>query len=400
MDFISKRIKNLSESETLAMTRLSRELKAQGHDVINLSIGEPDFNTPEFVKEAGKKAIDDNITHYPPVPGYEELRKAICKKLKRDNNLDYEPAQIIASTGAKQSLINVLLSVIDDGDEVIVPTPYWVSYKEMVKIAGGTMINIPAKIETDFKVTPEQVENAITKKTKAILFNSPSNPTGSVYSKEEMEAIANVLAKHPHILIISDEIYEHINFLGKHESFAQFENVRDRVVLINGVSKGFAMTGWRLGFAAASVDIAKACNKIQGQFTSGTCSISQMAALAAFETDPNEVEEMKVMLDAFKERRNLVLSLLDEIPGIITNKPNGAFYIFPDVSSFYGKSVDGMTIENSADLCMYLLNEKYIALVPGSAFGDPDCIRLSYATSNDILIEAMKRLKEGLAKLK
>ena len=400
MEILSKRIRNLSESETLAMTRISRELKALGNDVIALSIGEPDFNTPDFVKEAAKKSIDENYTHYSPVPGYMELREAISKKFKRDNNLDYSPEQIVVSTGAKQSIANAVLCLVDPGDEVIVPTPYWVSYKEIIKLAEAVEINIPATIEQDFKVTAEQIEKAITPKTKLIMFNSPCNPTGSVYTKEELKAIAEVVAKYPNIYIISDEIYEHINFVGKHESFAQFDFIYDKVITVNGVSKGFAMTGWRLGFIGAPKNIASACNKFQGQFTSGTCSISQRAAIAALEADPKQLKEIKDMLIAFRERRDLVLKLLNDIPGVITNIPNGAFYIFPNISYYFGKSDGETVINNSKDLCMYLLNKEFVALVPGEAFGSPDCVRISYATSKDVLSEAVRRIKEGLSKLK
>ena len=400
MEILSKRIRNLSESETLAMTRISRELKALGNDVIALSIGEPDFNTPDFVKEAAKKSIDENYTHYSPVPGYMELREAISKKFKRDNNLDYSPEQIVVSTGAKQSIANAVLCLVDPGDEVIVPTPYWVSYKEIIKLAEAVEINIPATIEQDFKVTAEQIEKAITPKTKLIMFNSPCNPSGSIYTKEELKAIAEVIAKYPNIYIISDEIYEHINFVGKHESFAQFDFIYDKVITVNGVSKGFAMTGWRLGFIGAPKNIASACNKFQGQFTSGTCSISQRAAIAALEADPKQLKEIKDMLIAFRERRDLVLKLLNDIPGVITNVPNGAFYIFPNISYYFGKSDGETVINNSKDLCMYLLNKEFVALVPGEAFGSPDCVRFSYATSKDVLREAVRRIKEGLSKLK
>lgn len=399
MTVLSQRILSLSESETLAMTRKSRELQAEGHDVINLSIGEPDFNTPEFIKDAAKKALDDNHTHYPPVPGFQDLREAICRKLKRDNGLDYKPDQIVVSTGAKQAIANLVLCLVDPGDEVLVPTPYWVSYKELIKLAEGIEVNIYATIEQDFKVTPSQIENAITPKTKLIMFNSPCNPTGSVYTKEELEGIANVLAKFPHVFIMSDEIYEHINFKSKHESFAQFEAIRERVITINGVSKGFAMTGWRIGYLAGPKFIADACNKFQGQITSGTCSIAQKASIIALDTDPSNIPELKYMLSAFKERRDLVLELLNEIPGIKTNIPDGAFYIFLHVKHFFGKSDGIITVNNGTDLCMYILNKVYVALVPGDAFGDPNCIRISYATSNEKLKEAVARIKKALADL-
>jgi aspartate aminotransferase len=396
---LSDRINLLAESETLAMTRISRELQSQGKDVINLSIGEPDFNTPDFIKEAGKAAIDENFSHYTPVPGYLDLRQAICKKFKRDNNLDYSPDQIVVSTGAKHSLMNVVLAIVNPGDEVIVPIPYWVSYKEMIKFAGGVEVNIAATIEHDFKITAKQLDATITPKTKLFMFNSPSNPTGSIYHKHELEALAKVMEKHPHVLILSDEIYEHINFAGKHESFGQFEALKDRVVTVNGVSKGFAMTGWRIGFIGAPLYIAQACVKLQGQFTSGTSSIAQKAALAALNADPKEMKEMKAMLSKFKERRDLLLELLKEIPGVKTNVPDGAFYVFPDVSSFYGKSDGTTTIKNGADLCNYILYSVFVALVPGSAFGDNDCIRISYATSNEVLIEAVRRIKIALSNL-
>lgn len=400
MTTLANRINYLAESETLAMSRKSRELKAEGHDVINLSLGEPDFNTPDYIKVAAKEAIDLNFTFYPPVSGYEDLRKAICIKLKRDNNLDYEPNQIVVSTGAKQSIANVMLSLVNPGDEVLVPAPYWVSYKEIVKVAEGKSVFIPATIENNFKITPEQLEAAITPKTKVLIYSSPCNPTGSVYSREELEKIAQVMVKYPGITIIADEIYEHINFIGKHQSICQFDYIKDQVVLINGVSKGYAMTGWRIGFIAAPVAIAKACDKLQGQFTSGASSIAQRAALTAFITDPGATPDMKTMQQAFRERRDLMLKLLAEIPGMKVNHPDGAFYIFPDISSFFGKSDGKTTITNSNDLCMYLLNTVFVALVPGDAFGDPHCIRFSYATSMDKLTEAVRRIKEALARLR
>jgi aspartate aminotransferase len=399
-EFLSKRVKNLSESATLKMTQKSRELKEQGFDVIALSIGEPDFNTPSDVKEAAKKAIDNNFTHYTPVPGYADLRKAISEKFKRDNNLDYSPAQIVVSNGAKQSLANIMFSLINPGDEVIIPSPYWVSYPAIVNMADGITVEVPTGIDTDFKITADQLEAAITDKTKALLYSSPCNPSGSVYSKEELKAIADVIARHKNIFIVADEIYEFINFKSKHESIAQFENIKDRVITVNGVSKGYAMTGWRIGYIGAPLEIAKACNKIQGQYTSGAGSISQMAALKACLINPIESEEMRQMVRAFIGRRDLVCTLLKEIPGIKTNIPDGAFYVFPDVSSFYGKSNGNYKIENSTDLCMYLLETAYVALVPGEAFGNPDCIRISYATSNDVLMEAVKRIKLALAELK
>lgn len=396
MDFLSDRIKNLEESATLAMTRKSRELQCKGLDIINLSIGEPDFNTPGFIKDAAKKALDENYTHYPPVPGYQELREAICLKLKRDNNLDYKPAQIVVSTGAKQSLANCVLSVVNPGDEVIVPAPYWVSYSELVKLAEGLPVYVIAGIESDFKITPAQLEAAITKRTKLLMFNSPCNPTGSVYTQEELNGLADVLLKYPQVFIISDEIYEYINFSGKHHSLASFDGLKDRVALVNGVSKGYAMTGWRLGYMAAHPAIAEACNKMQGQMTSGTCSIAQRAAIDAMLRNPGDTPELLEMVSAFRKRRDLLLELLNEIPGLKTNIPDGAFYIFPDVTEYYGKSDGNTTIRNGDDLCMYLLEKACTALVPGSAFGDPACIRFSYATSDDRLILAAQRIKEAL----
>jgi aspartate aminotransferase len=399
MNFLSDRINQLAESETLAMTRRSRELRAQGFDVINLSIGEPDFNTPENVKEAAKLAIDQNYTHYTPVPGYPELRQAIANKLKRDNNLVYTPEQIVVSTGAKQSLANAILCLVNPGDEVLIPTPYWVSYKEMIKLADAKGVFIEGKIDHDFKVTPTQVEAAITPKTKLFMFSSPCNPTGSVYSREELKALADVFERHPQVFIISDEIYEHINFLGHHESIAQFESVRDRVIIINGVSKGFAMTGWRLGYMASTLELAKACDKLQGQITSATCSITQRAAITAIDTDPAQSAEIKNMVQAFHYRRDLALALLKEIPGLKTNVPDGAFYLFPEVVKYYGKSYEGRTIHSASDLCDYLLDTAYVAIVPGVAFGSIDCIRISYATSEDSLREAIRRIATALAKL-
>ncbi len=397
MDPVSARLASLSPSETLAMSQKSNELKAQGFDVINLSVGEPDFYTPDHIKEAAKKAIDDNFSFYTPVPGYMDLRKAICEKLQRENNLTYTPEQIIVSGGAKQSVCNVLLSVVGPGDEVIVPTPAWVSYFEMVKLAEGKNIVVKAGIDQDFKITADQLEAAITPATKAIILCSPSNPTGSVYSKEELEALANVLAKYPKIIIIADEIYEHINYVGKHESIAQFKNVRDRVAIINGVSKAYAMTGWRIGFMAAPLWLAKACNKLQGQYTSGASSIAQKAAVAAYTGSQECVAEMR---EAFDRRRKLVIKLAKEIDGFKVNIPNGAFYLFPDVSSYFGKSHEGVTIKDSADLAMFILEKGMVATVGGTAFGAPECLRFSYATSDEQLVEAMRRIKETLALLK
>ena len=397
---LANRIQYLAESETLAMSRKSRELKAEGHDVINLSLGEPDFFTPDYIKNAAKAGIDQNFTFYSPVAGYEDLRKAICVKLKRDNNLDYDPNQIVVSTGAKQSIANVMLSLINPGDEVLVPAPYWVSYKEIIKVAEGKAVFIPASIENNFKVTPQQLEAAITPKTRMLIYSSPCNPTGSVYTREELKGIAEVIFKYPEITIIADEIYEHINFVGKHESICQFDFIKDRVVLINGVSKGYAMTGWRIGFIAAPLAIAKACDKLQGQFTSGASSIAQRAALTAFITEPSSTSDMAIMQKAFRERRDLMLKLLAEIPGIKLNHPDGAFYIFPDISWYFGKSDGTITIKNANDLCMYLLNKVFVALVPGDAFGDPNCLRFSYATSTDKLTEAARRIKAVLGELK
>lgn len=399
MEILSNRILNMAESETLAMTAKARELKAQGKDVISLSIGEPDFNTPDAVKEAAKKAIDDNFTHYPPVPGYPDLREAICTKFKRDNNLDFKPEQIVVSTGAKQSIYQLVQCLVNPGDEVIIPTPFWVSYKEIVRVAEGKCVYVKTKIENDFKVTPQQLEEAITPRTKLIMFSSPSNPTGMLYTKGELKAIADVVAKHDNIFIMADEIYEHINFVGKHESIAQFENVRDRVITVNGVAKGFAMTGWRIGFIAAPTVIAKACNKLQGQVTSATCSIAQKATVCAMLMDPATSPDIINMRNIFQKRRDMVYKLLCDIPGVKVRLPQGAFYFFPEVSSYYGKSYGEYKINNSTDLAMYLLNEANVATVMGSAFGDDNCIRLSYATSEELLVEALRRIKEALLKL-
>ncbi len=400
MELLSNRVLSMSESETLAMTRIARELKASGKDVISLSIGEPDFNTPEVVKEYAKKAIDDNYTHYPPVSGYQDLKEEICKKLLRDNNLEYKPEQIVVSTGAKQSIANSVLALINPGDEVIIPTPYWVSYKEIVKLAEGNAVFIRCKFENDFKVTAQQLEQAITSKTKLIMFSSPSNPTGMVYTKEELQSIADVVSKYPNIIVMSDEIYEHINFEGKHESLSQFDNIKEQVITVNGVAKGFAMTGWRVGFIAAPLFIAKACDKLQGQITSATCSIAQRATIKAMQLDPKSDESIIAMRNTFKERRDMMYKLLKDIPNIKVNMPQGAFYFFPEIKSYFGKSFEKYTINNSNDLCMYLLYEANVALVAGDAFGDPDCIRLSYANSMELLKEAVRRIKEKLALLK
>jgi len=393
---LSNTINNLSESETLAMTRISRELIAEGKDVINLSIGEPDFDTPQFIKDAAKKAIDENYTHYTPVPGYPELRKAISTKFKRDNNLDYSLEQIVVSTGAKHSLANVALSILNVGDEVILPAPFWVSYKEIVKLAGAKTVSIPTTIENDFKVTAADIERVITPKTRMIWFSTPCNPSGSVYSKEELESIAQLIKDYPNILIVSDEIYEHISFTGKHESIAQFDYIKDQVITVNGVSKGYAMTGWRIGYIGAPKWIADACTKMQGQFTSGTSSISQKAAQAALEADSSCTLEMR---KTFEKRRDLVVSLMKEIPELKLNNPKGAFYVFPDVTSYFGKTDGEIVINNATDLTMYLLNKGLVALVSGDAFGDPNCMRFSYATSEDILIKAIDRIKNTLALL-
>ena len=400
MEILSNRILDMAESETLAMTAKARELKAQGKDVISLSIGEPDFDTPETVKEAAKQAIDDNFTHYPPVPGYADLREAVCTKFKRDNNLDFKPEQIVVSTGAKQSIYQLVQCLVNPGDEVIIPTPFWVSYKEIVRVAGGKCVYVKTTLENDFKVTAAQLEAAITPKTKLIMYSSPSNPTGMLYSKEELKSIAEVVARHENLFVMADEIYEHINFVGKHESLAQFPEVKDRVITINGVAKGFAMTGWRIGFIAAPTVIAKACNKLQGQVTSATCSIAQKATVRAMLMDPATSEDIINMRNTFRARRDMVYKLLCDIPGLKVRLPQGAFYFFPDVSSYYGKSYNGTTIKNSTDMAFYLLNEANVATVMGSAFGDDSCIRLSYATSEDQLREALRRIKEALANLK
>lgn len=396
MTHISDRVQSLSPSQTLAMSQKSNELKAQGVDVINLSVGEPDFNTPDNIKEAAKRAIDENFSFYTPVPGYMSLRKAIVRKLKEENGLDYTPEQIVVSGGAKQSLCNVILSVINPGDEVVIPTPAWVSYVEMVNLAEGKNVTVPATIEQDFKVTPAQLEAAITPKTRLIILCSPSNPTGSVYTRDELQGLVDVLAKHPDVIILADEIYEHINFTGSFTSLASFPEVADRVVIVNGVSKAYAMTGWRIGFIAAPLWIAKATNKLQSQYTSGASSIAQKAAEEAYNGPQQCVEDMRV---AFERRRDLVVSLAREIPGLKVNVPQGAFYLFPEVSSYFGKSYNGRVINNDADLAMYLLEEGHVATVSGEAFCAPGYIRLSYATSDDNIREALRRIKEALAKL-
>ena len=375
MQELAKRIANLNESATIKMAQLTRELKSQGRDIIDLSLGEPDFETPEHIKAAAKKAIDDGFTHYTPVAGYLDVRKAIAEKFMRENGLLYTPEQIVISTGAKQSIINAVLCLVNPGDEVILPTPFWVSYSAMVKLAEGTIVEIPTSIESDFKITPEQLEKAITPKTKLIMFSSPCNPTGTVYTKDELKALAEVVARHENVYIISDEIYEHINFTGQHASMAQFDFIYERVVTVNGLSKAYAMTGWRLGYIGAPLWIAKACDKIQGQYTSATCSITQRAAIAALEGD---VETTLTMKAAFLRRRDLVFQMMQNIKGLKFNNPQGAFYFFPDVSNYFGKTYNGNTINNADDMAMYLLNEGNLSVVTGSAFGDQNCIRFSY----------------------
>jgi aspartate aminotransferase len=397
MAHLSDRINLISESQTIAMARKSRELKAQGIDIISLSLGEPDFATPDVVKQAAIKAINDNFSYYTHVSGYVELREAIAKKFKRDNNLDYTADEIVVSTGAKQSIANAVLCLINPGDEVIVPAPFWVSYLEILKLAGGVPIIINTNIENDFKVTAEQLKQHITPKTRMLMFSTPCNPTGSVYSQSELRAIADVVKQHDELYIMSDEIYEHINFVGGHQSMAQFPDIKDRVITINGVSKGFAMTGWRGGILAAPKWIAQACDKMQGQFTSATSSITQKAMHAAMEMPADATHSMR---DAFKKRRDLVLNLMKDIPGFKTNIPQGAFYVYPEVSSLFGKSYNGFVINNATDLSMFLLDVAHVALVPGAAFGDDSYIRFSYATSEDKLTEACKRIKEAVEKLK
>lgn len=396
MTHLSDRVNLISESQTIAMARKSRELKAQGIDIISLSLGEPDFATPDVVKQAAIKAINDNFSYYTHVSGYVELRQAIAHKFKRDNNLDYSPDDIVVSTGAKQSIANAILCLINPGDEVIIPAPFWVSYLEILKLAGGVPVIIDTTIENDFKITAEELKAHITPKTRMMMFSTPCNPTGSVYSKQELRAIADVVKQHDELYIMSDEIYEHINFVGGHESMAQFPDIKDRVITINGVSKGFAMTGWRGGIMAAPKWIAQACDKMQGQFTSATSSITQKAMHAAMELP---AESTHYMRDAFLKRRNLVLELMKEIPGFKTNTPQGAFYVYPEVSALFGKSYNGFTVNNATDLSMFLLDVAHVALVPGAAFGDDKYIRFSYATSEDKLTEALKRMKEAILKL-
>ena len=397
MTKVSDRLNRLAPSATLAMSQKSGEMKAQGIDVINLSVGEPDFNTPEHIKEAAKRAIDENFSKYSPVPGYVELRKAIADKLKNENGLQYSTNEILVSNGAKQSVCNTVMALVNDGEEVIIPAPYWVSYPQMVKLAGGVPVIVEAGFEQNFKMTPEQLEAAITPKTRMIILCSPSNPTGSVYSAKELEALAEVVKRHDGLYVLADEIYEHINYVGKHSSIAHVDGMRERTIIVNGVSKAYAMTGWRIGFIAAPEWIVKACNKLQGQYTSGPCSVSQKAAEAAYTTSQECVETMR---KAFERRRDLIVELASQIPGLEVNKPEGAFYLFPKCSSFYGKSYEGKTINNSTELAMFLLETGHVATVGGDAFGDPDCFRMSYATSDDNIREAMKRIKETLALLK
>ena len=394
---LSSVLQRFNEPETLKMAKLGRELRAKGIDVIDLSLGEPDFDTPAHIKEAAKKAVDDNYSHYTPVAGYLDLREAVCAKLKRDNDLDYKPENIVVSTGAKQSLANAILAVVDDNEEVIIPTPYWVTYSELVKIARGKVVEVRTTVENGFKITPAELEAAITPKTKMFLFSSPCNPSGAVYSKTELEALAVVFRKHPNIYIISDEIYEYINFVGSHESIAQFDDLKDRIIIINGLSKGFAMTGWRLGYIAANAEVAKGCEKLQGQFTSGATAVTQRAAIVALTGD---LRPSKEMTEEFTRRRKRVLEIIKEVPGVKCFEPEGAFYIFPDVSYYFGKT-DGTTrVANAADFCMYLLNTAHVSSVMGDAFGEPNCVRFSFANSMQNIERAWVRIKDALAKLK
>lgn len=394
---LSNRLNRLAPSATLAMSQKSSEMKAQGVDVINMSVGEPDFNTPDHIKEAAKKAIDENYSRYSPVPGYPDLRKAIVAKLKNENGLEYSVNEILVSNGAKQSVCNTVMALCNDGDEVIIPAPYWVSYPQMAKLAGAEPVIVNAGFEQNFKMTPEQLEAAITPKTRMLILCSPSNPTGSVYSQEELDALAKVILSHEELYVLADEIYEHINYVGKHASIAKAEGMRERTIIVNGVSKAYAMTGWRIGYIAAPEWIVKGCNKLQGQYTSGPCSVSQKAAEAAYTMDQTCVETMR---QAFQRRRDLIVELAKDIPGLEVNVPEGAFYLFPKCSSFYGKACGDKVINNSTDLVMFLLEEGHVATVGGDAFGDPECFRMSYATSDDNIREAMKRIKETLAKLK
>jgi len=394
---LSDRLQRLAPSATLAMSQKSSEMKAQGIDVINMSVGEPDFNTPDHIKEAAKKAVDDNFSRYSPVPGYLDLRNAIAEKLKRENNLDYTVGEILVSNGAKQSVCNTVMALVNDGEEVIIPAPYWVSYPQMVKLAGGTPVIVEAGFDQNFKITPEQLEAAITPKTRMLILCSPSNPTGSVYSRDELAALAEVIKRHDGLFVLADEIYEHINYVGRHESIAQFEGMKERAIIVNGVSKAYAMTGWRIGYIAAPEWIVKGCNKLQGQYTSGACSVSQKAAEYAYTHSQECVEAMR---KAFERRRNLIVRLAKDIPGLEVNEPQGAFYLFPKCSGFYGKRYGGKVIANSTDLAMLLLEEGHVATVGGDAFGDPECFRMSYATSDENIVEAMRRIKETLAKLR
>jgi aspartate aminotransferase len=394
---LSSRLERFSEPETLKMAKLGRELRSQGIDVIDLSLGEPDFDTPEHIKDAARKAVTDNWSHYPPVAGYPELREAICQKFKRDNNLDYKPENIIVSTGAKQSLANAVFAVVDKGDEVIIPTPYWVTYSEIVKLGEGDVKLVRTSIENDYKIKPEELEAAITPKSKLFIFSSPSNPTGGVYSKAELAALAEVFKKHPQIFIISDEIYEYINYVGKHESIAQFPELKDRIIIINGLSKGFAMTGYRLGFIAANPTIVKACEKLQGQFTSGATAVTQRAAITALTAPLDTTWEM---LTEFKARKKRVIELVRAIPGVKLSEPDGAFYVFPDVSAYFGKKDGDETMSNADDLCMYLLNKAHVSTVTGRAFGEPNCIRISFANSMSKIEGGLKRISEAMARLK
>jgi len=394
---LSSLLDRFSEPETLKMAKLGRELRAKGIDVIDLSLGEPDFDTPQHIKDSAKKAVDDNYSHYTPVAGYLDLREAVCTKLKRDNNLDYKPENIVVSTGAKQSLANVILATVDQGDEVIIPAPFWVTYSELVKIAGGIPVILTTQRENKYKITAAELEASITPKSKVFLFSSPCNPSGSVYNKEELKALAEVFEKHPEIFIISDEIYEYINFVGKHESIAQFDAIKDQVIIVNGLSKGYAMTGYRLGYIAANADVAKACEKLQGQFTSGTNAVTQRAAIDALVGDQAPTH---AMTKEFERRKKRVLELISEVPGWKLAEPDGAFYVFPQVDAYFGKSDGTQTIENADDLCMYLLNTAHVSTVTGRAFGTPDCIRLSFANSLEKIEEAYKRIKEALSKLK
>ncbi len=396
MESISTRIATLSPSATMAMNQKGKDLKAKGIDVINLSVGEPDFNTPDHIKEAAKKAIDNNFSFYPPAQGFPDLREAISNKFKRENNLDFTPEQIVVSAGAKNSLANVILSLIDKGDEVIVPSPYWVTYVEQVKLAEGKNVVIKGTIDNDFKVTADQIEQAITEKTKALLLCSPSNPTGSVYNRSELESIAGMLEKHKNVFVVTDEIYEHINFIGKHESLAQFDSLRDRIVVVNGVSKAYAMTGWRIGYIGAPLWMAKACIKLQGQILTGPTTFAQKAAVTALNSNQDCVKEMN---KAFQRRRDLIIELLKSVDGMKTSVPDGAFYVFPDISSYFGKSYGDRKIENSTDFCMYLLEIAHIATVPGEAFGEPSCFRISYATSDENISRAIDRMKSALNEL-